>query len=135
MGIKEIEDDIINQLQNNITDLIVENFPDNTSKYTLNHENGAILVGFSGVNYTEPDDLEDIKQIKTLEFILFLLIRGIRDKNGGYKYLDSMEETLTGYAPEGCRKMYPTDISFVHEDNGIWQYSMTFKTSMENYEI
>jgi hypothetical protein len=62
------------------------------------------------------------------------LVRGLRDKTGAYSYIDTVKNALTGFEPVGCTKMYPTDISFLKEENSIWYYTLGFKTTLENID-
>jgi len=133
MNINTVENDIIAQLQSNITGLKIEGFPDNPSKYKLIHPKGAVLVHFQSANYNEPLEVNFIQQTVNLEIRLALLIKGLRDKNGAYTYINSIMATLTGFTPTDCGKMYPVKVNFLTEDNGIWQYAFSFSVTSENY--
>jgi len=134
MSILSIENEIISKLQSNITDLKIEGFPEKPEEYQLLHPKGAILVSYTGSVFSEPDGFIDVAQVDTMEFALLLLIRGLRDKNGAYNYIDSIKNILTGFQPTGCKKMYPTDIGFLKEENSVWYYTIGFKTSSENVD-
>lgn len=132
MAINTIETDIINKLKTVITDLQIEGFPDKPSEYRLLHPSGAILVAYNGATFAIPEGSGFILQTVNLEFSITLMIRNLRDKNGAYSYIDSIIETLTGYSPTNCAKMYPTNVTFLDESNGIWQYGLTFTAPSEN---
>ncbi len=133
MNINTVENDIIAQLQSNITGLKIEGFPDNPSEYKLIHPRGAALVQFKGASFSKPDSTAFIQQEVNLDFSLILMIKGLRDKNGAYTYINSIMATLTGYTPTGCGKMYPVGVYFLTEKNGIWQYTLKFTVPTENY--
>jgi len=133
MAILNIENDIISQLQGSITDLRVENFPENLAEYKLLHPKGAVLVRFQGANYDRPAEDSFVQQAGTLDFNLVLMVRGLRDKNGAYNYIDSVISALSGYNPAGCGKMYPTRVSFSGEAAGIYRYAFSFSVPTENY--
>ena len=133
MAINTIKNDIITQLKSSISDLKVEEFPDKPAEYKLIHSKGAVLVHFLGTNYNEPDEQGFIQQTANLRFGLTLMIKGLRDKNGAYAYIDSIISTLTGFTPTGCTKMYPVRVGFLTENDGVWQYTFTFVAPTENY--
>jgi len=134
MSINTIVNDVITQLETTITGLKVELFPDKLSEYRLIHSHGAVLVAYSKSSFSNPERIEFIQQIETIEIGIELIIKGLRDKNGAYDYLDTIKTTLTGFAPTGCTKMYPTQSSFLAENSGIWQYGFVFETTKENYD-
>lgn len=128
MAILDIENNIITKLQANINDLRVEAFPDNPAEYRMLHSRGAVLVRFQGADYNIPTEKAFIQQTTVLEFNLTLIIKGLRDKNGAYNYIDAIISVLTGF-----NGMYPTKVSFLTEDAGIWRYSIIFALPGENY--
>ncbi len=133
MAIITIENDIISQLQSSITDLKIEGFPENIAEYKLIHPKGAVLVRFQGASYGSPEGNCFIQQTGTLDFNLVLMVRGLRDKNGSYNYIDSVLSVLTGYAPTDCGKMYATRVAFSGEAGGIYRYALNFSVPIENY--
>ena len=80
-----------------------------------------------------PDNTMFIQQEINMDFSLTLMVKGLRDRNGAYAYIDSIISVLTGYAPTGCRKMYPINTNFLIEDNGIWKYRLNFTVPTENH--
>ena len=133
MSINTIENSIITQLQDNIADLKIEGFPDKPAEYKLLHPKGAVLVHFQGASYTAPEEKNFIQQEADLEFGVTLLIKGLRDKNGAYTYIDTIISALTGFTPTGCNKMYPVKTDFLSEEGGLWQYALSFTVPTENY--
>ena len=135
MNIYSIENEIIEQLQDNITDLKTEAYPEKPSEYRLIHPKGAILVHFKGSHYDKPEEGNLIQQIISLNFSLTLMIKGLRDKNGAYTYISEIISVLTGFIPTNCGKMYPVNTDFLQEDGGVWKYSLNFTVPAENYGI
>lgn len=134
MAINTIETDIINTLKAAITDLQVEGYPEKPAEYSLIHPIGAILVAYDNSEFINTaTNAGMIYQLENMRYSLTLMVRNLRDKNGAYAYIDTIKETLTGYAPTGCKKMYPANIAFLNERNSIWQYTMTFIVPTENY--
>lgn len=134
MGILTIENEIIEQLEDNISDLKVEGFPEKPNEYQLLHPKGAVLVSYTKSIFDEQSGFESIQQTEEMEFAILLMVRGLRDKNGAYTYIDTIKDALTGFQPTGCTKMFPTDIGFLKEENAVWYYTMGFKTSSENID-
>lgn len=135
MSINIIEKEIISQLQASVSDLKVEGFPDKPEEYKLLHPKGAVLVHFQGGTYSEPEENIFLQQTVSLDFGLTLLIKGLRDKNGAYSYIDAVIAALTGFTPTGCNKMYLNRVDFLSEDNGLWQYAFSFTAPSENYSV
>ncbi len=133
MNINIIEKDIIDQLQANITGIKIEGFPDSPAEYKLLHPKGAVLVHFQGGNYSIPEENSFIQQAVSLDFALTLIIKGLRDKNGAYSYINSIISALTGFAPAQCNKMYLTKVEFLGEDRGLWHYAFSFSVPTGNY--
>lgn len=133
MAILDIENDIISQLQTNITELKVEGYPENPTAYKLIHPKGAVLVRYQGASYSTPGENSFVQQTGNLDFNLTLMIRGLRDKNGAYNYIDSVLSALTGYTPTDCGKMYPTRVGFSGEAGGVYRYVFSFSVPIENY--
>lgn len=133
MAINTIETAIINKIKTVITNLTVEGFPDKPSEYRLVDALGAVLVAFGSSVFERPNTTAFIQQNVDMEFTATLVIRNLRDKNGAYNYIDTIISALTGYAPTGCAKMYPIQVSFLGESGGIWQYGITFIVPTENF--
>lgn len=133
MAILNIENDIITQLQGNISELKVEGQPARPKEYKLLHQKGAVIVHFQEGVYSKPEQIDLVQQLADLKFGLTLFIRGLRDKNEAYNYIDTVISALSGYEPTGCGKMYLTRVGFSSEDNGIYQYNFSFTVPTENY--
>jgi len=133
MAIKQIIDDIIAQLRVEMTELAVEEFPDNPRDYKLLHSLGAILVSYNRSNFEEPDGYQYVQQKELMSFQTTLIIRGLHTSSGAYDIIDRIKTALTGFEPTDCTPMYPTNISFIVENAGIWQFAIIFNTTNENY--
>jgi hypothetical protein len=135
MAIIDIENAIIGQLKSSITDLKVEGFPENWNQYRLLHPKGAVLVQYTGSNYSSPElNFAGMQQqLKTLTFGIALLVKGLRDKSGAYSYIDSIIAALAGFEPAGCLAMYPVSDNFQAEEDGIFYYELRFNVPTENY--
>jgi hypothetical protein len=132
MNILTVENDIITALQSALPDLKVEGFPDNPVQYRLLHPKGAVLVRFQEAVCAAAKEAAFVQQEVTMMFNLTVKIRGLRDKNGAYSYIERVFAALTGFSPSGCGKMYPVNTVFLRETSGIWEYSLNFAVPAEN---
>ncbi|MDI1471926.1 hypothetical protein THER_1648 [Thermodesulfovibrio sp. N1] len=126
MTIADIEQAIIDRLKTKIQGLEITGFPEKPKEYRLLHPKGALLVSYAGSTFSEPQSVNAIVQERKMEFDITVAMRHLRTHEGAYAYLDAVRIALTGYRITGCSKMYPVKEQFLSEDNGIWQYSITF---------
>ena len=141
MTIKEIENSIIEKLNTDITDLKVEGYPDKPETYRLNHPKGAILINYFGSDFGKPmlgEELESfIVQEEEELFRCVISVRGLRDHQGIYDYIDRIKSSLMGYHPIDslrCKKMYVKQIRFVSEEDGVWTYAMLLAVKLLTQE-
>jgi hypothetical protein len=140
MALNTIIDDIITQLDTAL-ELKVEGFPDNPREYKLLHPKGAVLVSFNNSSYTSPESFEFIQQIRTLEIGLTLIIKGLRDKNGAYAYLDlintdneqEIDQVLQAFEITGAMARVPLDVLAVLE-GGTVTATGTGTTEIQTYD-
>lgn len=135
MTIANIETAIIERLKSKISDVLVEGFPEKPSEYKLLHPKGALLVSYAGSTFSEPEAVDIVLQTRKIEFDITVVMRHLRTHEGAYAYLDAVRTVLTGYRIPGCSKMYPTREQFISEENGIWQYAITFTLTVPAIEI
>lgn len=142
MTIKEIENSIIEKLNTNITDLKVEGYPESPDAYRLNHPKGAVLAHYFGSDFGEPllgDEPSDfVAQEEKELFVVTLSIRGLRTHQGAYDYINGIKDILTGYQPIDslkCKKMYPKQIRFISQMDGVWTYKILFSVKLLTQEI
>ena len=135
MTIAGIEQAIITRLRAKIQGLLIEGFPEKPSEYKLMHPKGALLVSYAGSTFSEPKSTDIVYQERKVEFDITIAMRHLRKPEGAYSHLDAVRIALTGHRIAGCSKMYPTKEGFLSEDNGVWQYVMTFAMTMPAIEI
>ncbi len=132
MKITDFENKIIQQLQGQITDLLVEGYPDEPETFKLLHPKGALLVRYLGSDFEDPEAGDFISQERKMLFEVNVVARNLRQKYdpspraGAYEYLEAVRNALTGFQPEGQRKLFPLHDSFVKEEEGIWIYALRF---------
>ncbi|OQA18885.1 MAG: Gp37 protein [bacterium ADurb.Bin363] len=127
MTINDIEQAIIKRLQEKITTLKVEGFPEKPDEYVLTHPKGVVLVQFFSSDFSDSLTDEDILQQETLQFIMSVSVRGLRTHTGAYEYIEQIRQALTGYVLSSCRPIKPKQIKFAGEEAGIWTYVFIFE--------
>jgi len=126
MALKDLENSIISRLQSQITAVPTEAFPENPKNYALKHPDGVILVSYHGSQFEDPSQGNVIFQDQKFEFDIVLIHRHLRNHQGAYDLLDQIRMALTGYQVAGYTKLYPVREQFISEENGLWQYGITF---------
>lgn len=141
MTIKTIENSMIEKLNTDITDLKIEGYPDKPETYRLNHPKGAILINYFGSDFGKPMLREELESFIVQEedelFRCIVSVRGLRDHQGVYDYIDRIKASLMGYHPVDslrCKKMYVKQIRFVSEEDGVWTYAMLFAVKLLTQE-
>lgn len=130
--ILDLETAIVERLTASLQGVRVEAFPDDPASYALKHPRGAVLVGYGRSTYGAPQAMDVIAQERQLEFDITVLARNLRAggaQGGAYAYLDAVRVALTGWRPEGARKMYPLRDRFLGVRDGVWRYAITVATS------
>ena len=136
MNIETIESQIVEKLQSQLTDFLVEAFPEKPQEFVFTHPKGAILVHYQGGSYGTTQTFDVISQQKKMEFALTIVTRNLRIKDTcAYGLLEQIKSILTGFKIDGCSKMYPVKEGFLTENNGIWQYSINFELTVPSIEM
>jgi hypothetical protein len=127
--IDTIETAIVNQLKSQITDLPVYAFPDKPEDFKkLPSQNGLILVSYGGSGFEEPTNLDELIQERTLEFTITLQIKDLRSHDGAYHYLEQISDALSGYSPQGNRRvMYQVEEGFIDMVKNVWFWGQTWR--------
>lgn len=134
MSIRNIENQIITKLHEEFPDLLVQGFPEKPSEFILIHPIGAILIHYRGGSFSNTNALDIISQEKKMDFAITLVTRNLRSNNGTYELLDKIKKVLCGYKIDECSKLTPVKEGFLSENNGIWQYEITFTLSTPSVE-
>lgn len=94
-------------------------------------EIGYVLIVYRGTRLSKPMSTDAMVQERTLEFDIVVLARTVDwalkdDKQSVYALIDSVENALTGFRPDGCRNAFFTDERFSERDpeGGVWLYEM-----------
>ena len=134
MNIETIENKIIEKLKSELTDLLIESFPEKPQEFVFTHPKGAILIHYQGGSYGNNQSLDVIVQNKKMEFALTIVTRNLKTNSGAYALLETIKSILTGFKIDGCSKMYPVKEGFLVENNGIWQYTINFELTTPSIE-
>lgn len=133
-NITNIEQAIIGKLKADIQGVQIEAYPDKPAEYKLLHARGALLVRYAGSDFSPPLPTDIVVQNRDVDFDIAVVMRHLTGHDGIYEMLDRVRESLTGYQPIGCSKMYPVSEKFVSEENGIWQYAVSLRTRTQHVQ-
>lgn len=134
MNIRDIENSIVVKLQEHFSNFLVQGFPEKPQEFILLHPIGALLVHYKGGSYSAQKSLGCVYQDKKLEFAVTAVTRNLRNNNGAYETLEKIKKSLCGYKINECSKLLPNKEGFISENNGIWQYEITFTLTTPNLE-
>lgn len=107
------------------TQLAVELFPEDPSKYRLNHSRGAVLVAYGRSRFGSSEATDAVFQARDLVFRLTLVFRQLNGANGAVAHLDHVRDCLTGWWPPHCAQpCRPVAEQFIGQVQGLWQYGL-----------
>lgn len=109
--------------------LAIELFPEDPSKYRLNHARGAVLVAYGRSRFGSSEATDAVFQARDLVFRLTLVFRQLNGANGAVAHLDHVRECLTGWYPPHCdMPCRPVAEQFIGQVQGLWQYGLDIAT-------
>ena len=126
---------MINDATDRIIDLIeadarfkgwdVRSFPDDPKRYTLANKRGAVLVGYNGRRFADPESTEP-RYVKGIDFRLTVFNRNLRNdgaETDTVRALEALSDILDSQQAEGCTFWTEGD-EFVAESEGVWMYQL-----------
>lgn len=137
MDIEIIENAIQQKIEADITDIKIDAFPDEVSKYPITQNKGAILVRFNDAGFGPPQTPVCIAQKPKLQFLVTVSLRKLRGHQGVYGYIKKILKSLTGWkvpVENVTGKMYPVQASFIEYEANIWTYGILFEFPMVFFE-
>lgn len=140
MYVKEMTDAIKARLEEvfaaQVVDLAVEDFPDDPDDYQLYHPCGALLVGYGGSKFGQPEALGALVQRRTVVFDLTLLVRNLRGPEGAQARLDAVRLALTGYPLAGGvgSKIRPLSEELGGHKDGVWTFALQYAADVPAVE-
>lgn len=117
------------RLQVKITELEVENFPDDPDAYRLNHHLGALLVHYHGSKYGPSKDTGLVVQQRLIAMEVTLVLRSLYGDDGINERIESVRRALTGFCPPGFSKLKPISDEFISHKCGEWRHVIDFSTT------
>lgn len=123
--LREIETALVDRLKLVLPGYAVEPFPDKPASYRLLSPKGAVLVVYRGSGLSPTQDVGMIVQERVLQYDITLLTRDLRSHTGAYALLDVLYQSLLGFAPPNCGKIWIERDGFVSQEDGVWQYEIT----------
>lgn len=127
---KDMLDAIVEQLRQQVgKKLAVEYYPEQPSKYRLNHADGALLVNYGKSNYSNRQDVGLVNKERTPSFTVTIVSRNLHDRLGAVRLVDWVVAMLSGFTPTHCDvPLAPIRDYFIKHQSGIWYYGVDFDT-------
>lgn len=122
----ELEISLLAQLRSGIatTDLAIDPYPPRPADYRLLHPRGAVLVRIDGSRY---QSAATGAAHRDAQVIVTLLLRDFQQHQAAYEWLDAIQGLLFGFVPAGgWQAMKVLSDQFISENEGVWQYDLTF---------
>lgn len=115
--------------------LAVESYPENPVDYSLLHPGGAVLVRYQNSSYetATPNGYKKLINLRTLNFAFTVIQKSLKPSKahqGIYTVIESIRNSLSGYTPNSLTHasvMEPTGDTFSRQENGFWEYEISFK--------
>jgi len=126
----ELLNAVVEQLKDGFArELSIELFPEDPSKYRLNHPRGAVLVGYGRSRFGPSEALDAVFQARAMVVPLTLVFRQLNGRDGVIEYLDRVRLQLTGWTAPHCdQAMRPLEERFIGQLQGVWQYGLDMAT-------
>jgi hypothetical protein len=102
-------------------------FPDKPETYHFVHDLGAVLVRYHGATFGPQLPVDAIVQEQTANWYLMIYSRNLRDHQGAYDILTTLQRVLTGFKAPGCDKAYPVSVDFVNQQDGVWVFDAVYQ--------
>lgn len=131
---RPIVDALLAHLQAALPEYAVERYPDHPKSYRFIHPLGAVLVGYQGSRFARPDATDLVVQQRDLTLHLTLFGRGLHGDGAALDLLDRVRRAVTGFVPPDCTPCHLIAESFVDENAGAWQYSLTIQTETQQVQ-
>ena len=126
MNVLQIEEALLSKLQEELSELSVEAFPDKPDDYDFIHPVGAVLVKYDSSSFSDDYCLAYTAQYRTLTFMVVSLTRNLRTHCGCYDVLERIRNAILGLKLPGLEQVKQVDEQFSDETDGIWTYIQTF---------
>lgn len=151
MDLLDVENDIIDELEANITGIEIKAFPaDPNDIFKSLHPVGAVLLRYDSSDYTVPvpNRTKTISQVRTARWVIWILYKNLSGHNendesdGIYVRLKQVREALTGYtigtqsgsAVADASVMYPVRDNFMDWQEGKWIHEIVFEHTVPEVE-
>jgi hypothetical protein len=120
---RELVETLVDKLEENITDVATELFPDQPLNYNMRHPNGAILVAGGSVTMSDPDLTQ---QYGSVRFDLFILSRSLNRQGVGIYDLSMRARNVMESFYYGMTRIWCVykDVPVYSEDR--WERKLTF---------
>lgn len=125
IGIKQLEDELIEILRRALPDIEVSAFGDDVENNNLLSAKNKISVQYTGTSYESPSSVSGVCiQKENKNFDITLINRDLRSAGGIYSLIDRVTETLFGMMlRHGERVIFGGD-NFEDYQNEVWIYTI-----------
>ncbi len=106
------------------TGVLVEAYPDNVDTYVLKGTS-AVLVHYSGADFTVPDGSEVVRQMMGPSFQIVIGSRNLRTHTGAYVIMDTIRSAVVGSESRN-KQFFAVSEQSLGRDNGVWWFVQTF---------
>lgn len=133
-----VEAAIVERLKTVFAGFEVLPFPKAPKNYRFIHPRGAVLVVYRGSTYKRPEDTHITAQERNLRWDVTIIARDLRSHTGAYAMTEKAIASLLGWEPPDCDRMALERDAFENEEDGVWQYGLTFSAvtmAIEDKEI
>ncbi len=103
----------------------VDAFPADPDDYDFAGLKAAVLVHYSGSQYTPPNGPADTSQMRRMTYSIALLARELRGQGGAYTNLEDVRKTIQGQVFNGAGPAQIIRDQLVSEVKGKWRWDIS----------
>lgn len=110
----------------------VEHFPDVVPKrWQMSGARVELLVIYEGGTDSEQQSFAPASTERTLLYTVAIFVRSLRGPEGAHATIEHVRQALFGWrSPLGGTAFVPVKDGFVGEDEGVWRFGVTFRTTI-----
>jgi hypothetical protein len=88
-----------------------------------------IWVAYDGSQFKDPSAIDGVTQDRTRRLAVALFAKKLNGNRGAAALIDAIQEVVHGHRPSDGGPLLCMSDSYVGFDNGVWQYSLIFRTT------
>ncbi len=106
---------------------LVRSFPADPGQFDFSNLPAALLIHYGGSRYAEPHGPANTTQARSMEFVLVLLCRSLREEGGAYRHLEDIRLAVQGRPFAGSGPARIVRDALDSEQAGVWRWSITIQ--------